>query len=93
MKKQRLFAVVALVLLVLLALIMTACDKKTYYTVTLDYETSQGTVTLSPSTRIGKYAEGAEVTLSVVPDEGYEVDSFTVSGYDDAALNGGGGYF
>ena len=53
MKKQRLFAVVSLVLLVALALIMTACDSKPHYTVTLDYETSQGTVSLTPASENG----------------------------------------
>ena len=90
MKKKKLFYIVVLVLLVAIALVATACNGKTYYKVTLEYETSQGTISLEPSPKSGKYAEGTQVTVSVVPNEGFEVDSFTVSGYDDAALNGGG---
>lgn len=54
---------------------------QTLYTVTLGtYE--HGTVAIIEPNAENKYAEGAEVRLSVTPDEGYEVEAISLEGID-----------
>ena len=62
------------------------------YTLTLSYDHSQGSVWLSPQSSDNKYEEGSALTVQVVPEDGYEVDTFTVSGHEDAALGADGKY-
>lgn len=54
-------------------------------TVTLDYDETQGTVTLDPDK--DEYDAGDEVTVTVDPKEGYEVDEFTVNGESQTLIN------
>ena len=54
---------------------------QTLYTVTLGtYE--HGTVAIIEPNAENKYAEGAEVRLSVTPDEGYELEAISLEGID-----------
>lgn len=50
------------------------------YSVSLEYESEKGSVTLSPEVQDGKYEKGSEVTVTVKAKEGFEVDSVTVNG-------------
>ena len=69
-------------------LVLSACD--TAYTVTVaEYNTNQGSVTLSKQTSGDKYQKGENVTVTVAPASGYEVGSFSVSGHNDAKLTNG----
>ncbi len=57
-----------------------------YYTLTLTYEKSQGTVTASASASDKGYVKDEAVTLTVTPAENYEVDSVKIG---DEGLNAG----
>ena len=59
------------------------------YTVTLSYDRTQGLVEVTRPKVGAKYAEGEEVTVTVQPHTGYEIGTFTVSGYEDAVLTDG----
>ena len=63
-----------------------------YYTVDLAYNAEQGTLTLSPAEEDGKYAEGTELTVTVTPKSGYELDHFSVTGITNAAPDADGKY-
>lgn len=83
--------------LVCTGLFMAACtdpetppQPATTYTITLDYNAEQGTVTKTPDT--AKYEEGDVVTISVSANDGYEVDTFTVSTDAAAVLSAEGTY-
>ncbi len=76
--------------LVCATLFAVACGGTKMYSVTTNYEASQGTVTLSPSpNEEGKYEEHTEITVTVKANSGYEVDSFTVSTDSNAKLSNG----
>lgn len=57
-----------------------------YYTLTLTYEKTQGTVTASASASDKGYVKDEAVTLTVTPAENYEVDSVKIG---ETALNAG----
>lgn len=61
--------------------------EKKSYTIAFEYDSEQGTVTKYPDKE--KYDGGETVTVTVTPNEGYEVDGFTVSDITDAALTDG----
>ena len=64
-----------------LATFKAAAPQPTLYTVTLGtYE--HGTVAIIEPNAENKYAEGAEVRLSVTPDEGYELEAISLEGID-----------
>ena len=76
------------------ALVLTACntDKdadNATYSVTVEYDRTKGTVTVSEPKNSDKYQKGENVTVMVEPTSGYEVASFTVSGRSDANLTNG----
>lgn len=50
------------------------------FTVTLEYDATQGSAQLSPLSEDGTYEENEEVTLTVSPSEGFLVGSVTVNG-------------
>ncbi|WP_026498405.1 InlB B-repeat-containing protein [Butyrivibrio sp. WCD2001] len=52
----------------------------TKYTVTTECDTSQGSITISPS---GELTAGTEVTATAVPNEGYSFDSMTITNTSD----------
>ncbi len=63
-----------------------------YYSLTL-HAGENGTVSATPDANAdGKYEEGTSITVTVKPNDGYEVDTFTVSGKSDAALSENGTY-
>lgn len=80
--KKLFLTVLGAVLFVCMGVAVAACgsSKKTYYSVQTEYESSQGTVSLSPEAEEGKYEEGTEVTVTVTPKSGYTVGTFTVNG-------------
>lgn len=97
--KKTLIAFLSALCLVCTGLFVVACNNDNEenkpgpaekYTVTLDYEEEQGTVTLDPAG--GKYEKDAQVEVTVTAKEGYAVDAFTVSTDPDAALDELGGY-
>ena len=67
-------------------------DSSTTYPVTLPGDVENGTVTAKPA----KAAKGKDVTLTVTPDEGYQLDKLTVTDKDGKELavkdNGDGTY-
>ncbi len=79
--KKLFLTVLGAVLFVCMGVAVAACgsSKKTY-SVQTEYESSQGTVSLSPEAEEGKYEEGTEVTVTVTPKSGYTVGTFTVNG-------------
>ena len=91
MKKYNFLRGIMLVVLTLCLIGAVACGK-TSYTVTLAYDVTQGSVALSPAETDGKYTEGTEVTVTVTPKSGYEVNTFSVTGAADAALDNDGKY-
>lgn len=87
-KVLTLFVVLAMVLS--LALIVAACDAVSY-TVTLQYDETQGTVTVNKPATGEKYLKGEAVTVTVTPEEGFAVDEVKVN--DKAVqLDGEGKY-
>lgn len=85
--KRLVIAILSLVLLVSSALLVfAACDG---YKITLNYDSSKGTVTLSEPENGSKYEKGETVLVIVAPKSGYKVASFSVTGYDDAKLSNG----
>lgn len=92
--RKSLCTALAIVFAVCLSMIVfAACapTEATMYEVTVNAGT-HGSVTLAPEAEDGKYEEGTEVTVKVTPDSGYEVDSFAVSGFDAAKLDGNNEY-
>lgn len=90
--KKRLF-VVLLCLMALMALCfsLVACGGDTKYKVTItDYDTEQGTVTVTPEAEGNEYKKDTEVTVEARGKEGYVVDTFTVDTNADASLNSEG---
>lgn len=95
MKKKFIFLCVAALCVLLLGCVaFAACDPKetaeSGFKVTLDFDSQKGDVTLSKPAEGELYDAGETATVTVSPKEGWQLDTFTVSGYDDAALNGGG---
>ncbi len=95
MKKKLIFlCITTLCVLLVTCVAFAACDPKhpaeSGFKVTLDFNGEQGDVTLSKPAEGELYDAGEEVTVTVTPKEGWLLDTFTVSGFDDAALNGGG---
>ncbi len=89
-KLKKLFlTVLGAVLFVCMGVAIAACGGSKKYTVTTEYEAGQGTVALSPEAEGNKYEKGTEVTVTVTPKTGYEVDTFTVSTDENAQLTGG----
>ena len=86
--KRVLIAILSLVLtLTCTTLILSACQTDEF-TVTVNNDSSKGTVEMSVPQSGGKlYAKGESVTVKVTPNQAYEVSSFTVTGYPDAALD------
>ena len=97
MKKKLIFLyIAALCVLLVGCMAFAACDPndpaESGFKVTLDFNSEQGDVTLSKPAEGELYDAGEKVTVTVTPKEGWLLDAFTVSGFDDAALNGGGVY-
>ena len=94
MKKKFVFlGIAALCVLLVACVAFAACDPKhpteSGFKVTLNYNSEQGDVTLSKPAEGKLYDAGEEVTVTVTPKTGWSLDSFTVSGYEGAALNDG----
>ena len=78
--KRIVIAILSLVLaLTLTTLVLSAC-KSDGFTVTVEFDATQGSVTLSEPTSGDKYAKGESVTVTVTPASGYEIGSFSVDG-------------
>ncbi len=80
--KHIFIALLCLISLLVFSLSLAACQvkKDTTYTVTIsNYDTTQGSVTLSPEAEDGKYEKDTEITVTVTPNEGYALDTFTLS--------------
>lgn len=59
--------------------VFAACGT-TKYGITLEYDSTQGSVTVTAPAQGATYGEGENVTLSVVPADGYETASVTLNG-------------
>lgn len=92
-KRHILIVLFCLASLLALCMALAACGGKTMYSVKIaDYDTTQGTVTVTPKAEDDKYEEGTELTVTVKANSGYELDSFKISADNSAALNGEGKY-
>ena len=60
-----------------------------YSVIVAEYDETMGSVALSAPSQEGKYEKDSTVTVTVEPEDGYEVASFAVSGISGAALSGG----
>ena len=81
-------------MLAVACVIFAACDPaeqpESGFKVTLEFDNNKGSVTLSKPAEGELYDADEEVTVTVTPNEGWLLDVFTVSGFNDATLNGGG---
>lgn len=77
--KRTLIATLGVLFLVVTALAFAACSTKSFK-VTLDFESTQGSVVLDPEADGNTYAADTEVKVTVTPNTGYEVDTFLVNG-------------
>lgn len=87
MKKILKFAIPALLVVVLLTAVLTACDDKpgddknnAYFSVTIDYNSERGTITLSPAQSESGYISGSTVEVTAVAKDGYVVNKVTANG-------------
>ena len=71
---------------------IAACGTKTYK-VTLDYNSEQGSVELSPAAENNEYEKGTELTVTVTPNSGYALDTFKLSTEDKNATPDDAGRF
>lgn len=62
--------------------------EKKKFTVTLDFDEANGTISLSPVREDNLYEEGEEVTAQVAPLPGRTLSSFTVNGTETALQDG-----
>lgn len=63
------------------AVSFTACNEQKTYTITAQYDSSQGAVELAPpASGEEKYAENESVTVTVTPNTGYKVQSVKANG-------------
>ena len=92
--KKRLFVVLlCLMAITALCFSLVACGGETKYKVTIaNYDTEQGTVTLTPEAEGNEYKEDAEVTVEAHGKGDYAVDTFTVSTDANASLDSEGKY-
>ena len=90
--KRLLVAVLCLALLVGIVAAVAACHPDVEkFSITLNYDSSKGSVNASAPAAGDKYASGEQVTVTVTPVTDYEVSSFKVNG-TDAQIPAGGGY-
>ncbi len=84
------FTIILLVAVLAMALVCAVACKpeQTGYIVTASYDKAQGSVTLSAPKQGKLYAEGEQVTVTVKPADGYEVQSVKVDG-TEVSLTGG----
>ncbi len=87
--RKSLMMLTGTLLLVCAVLGMVACNQSAQYKLTLDFDGGKGAVTATDYEEGKTYEEGTKITVTVTPAEGYEVDTFTVSGHADASLSGG----
>ena len=92
-KKHIFLILLSLVSLLAFSMLFAACGSKTYTVRIADYDTTQGTVTISPESEDGKYSEGTEITVTVTPNTGYELDTFKLSTEDLASTPNNDGKF
>ncbi len=92
--KRLLVAVLCLALLVGMVAAVAAChpdESAEKFSITLNYDSSKGSVNASAPAAGDKYVSGEQVTVTVTPVTNYEVSSFKVNG-TDAQIPAGGGY-
>ena len=89
--KKKVFALCSLVLVLMLSVILAACNFDKKYEVAVDYDNTKGEVIVSDSSEgepAQKFKAGTQVFVTVSAYYGYEVDTFTVDG-ENAELSGG----
>ena len=91
--KTRLTVILMILSIMLLCFGLVACGGTKTYKVTLDYDSKQGSVELSPKAEDNKYKEGTELTVTVTPNEGYVLDTFKLSTEDRNATPDNTGKF
>ncbi len=91
--KRKLFLICILAMAIGTCAAFAACTPETPeekgYRITVTYDETQGSVTLGAPEEGELYDEGETVTVTVAPNTGYAVETFTVSGKEDAALTNG----
>ncbi len=91
--KRKLFLICVLAMVLGVCTAFAACTpettEETGYRVTVTYDETQGSVTIGAPEEGELYDEGELVTVTVAPNTGYAVETFTVSGKEDAALTDG----
>ena len=80
------------VLLISTASLIVACKDK-MFEVKVDYNAEQGTVSVSPTSDDGKYKEGTELTVTVTPKTGFDLDTVKLSTDDQAMTPNSDGKF
>lgn len=76
MKKK----ILAIVSLLLMAIIMTSCNNKKTYKLSLNYNGEMTEVTVNGKASEGTYEEGTTLLIKIEPKEGYLFESFLVDG-------------
>ena len=76
MKKK----ILAIVSLLLMAIIMTSCNNKKTYKLSLNYNSEMTEVTVNGKASEGTYEEGTTLLIKIEPKEGYLFESFLVDG-------------
>lgn len=77
--KTRLAVIFMVLSIMLLCFGLVACGGDKTYQVTLDYNSEQGSVELSPQADDNKYKEGTEITVTVTPAANFELDTLTLN--------------
>lgn len=82
MKKK----ILSIISLVIMMFIMTSCNNKNTYSLTINYNSEMTTVTVNGANNKGKYEEGTSLTVKVEPKEEYLFESFLVDN-EEVKLN------
>ncbi len=95
MKLTKKFTIALLCMALVLAsvlLVVGACDKQeTGFKVTVaNYNKQQGNVTVKAPKDGELFDNGEQATVTVTPNNDFQVKTFTVSGHSDASMPAGG---
>lgn len=87
--KRLIVAILCLALVLTSALlVVAACGDRGFSITVLSYDEQKGSVAVSPPNSGSRYRANEQVTVTVVPSQNYEVQSFKVNGTEAALQNG-----